>query len=96
MWKTFNCDSFLGSLSKCADTKQIRTAGSQSNIFGFDFDFTCSQMQESNPGQMGEKHERFLWAMLSPLYCDSWRFKLATNARGYNFLSTYPSQRFEL
>ena len=50
----------------CADTQQIRMAGRQSKIFVFDFDFTSSQMQESNPGRLGEKRTRYLCAMPSP------------------------------
>ena len=46
--------------------RAIRTAGSQSKIFEFKFDFTISQMQESNLGQLGEKRECFLCAMPSP------------------------------
>ena len=55
----------FGSFSECADTEQLRKAGSQSKIFGFDFDFTSSQMRESNPGWLGEKRKRFLCAMPS-------------------------------
>ena len=36
-------------------------------FFGFDFNFTSSQMRESNPGRLGEKREHFLCAMPSPV-----------------------------
>ena len=57
---------FIGSFSECADTEQIRITGSQSRIFGFNFDFTSCQMQESNQGRLDEKRERFFCAMPSP------------------------------
>ena len=61
----------LFSLSTSALTpNNLRMSGSQN--LGLILIFTCSQMQESNPGWLGEKHKRYLCAMLPPhkIICD--------------------------
>ena len=54
---------FLIIFPECANTEQFRTAGSWIKIFGLDF---YQLTEESNPGRLGEKRERYLCAMPSP------------------------------
>ena len=53
---------FLIIFPECANTEQFRTASSRIKI-GFDF---YQLTEESNPGRLGEKRERYLCAMPSP------------------------------
>ena len=54
---------------ECANTEQFRTAGSRIKIFGLDF---YQLTEESNPGRLGEKRERYLCAMPSPQEVVGW------------------------
>ena len=65
--KAFNGRFFcFCSFSECADTEQLEWQVLRARYLGSIFDFTSSQMWESNQGWLGEKRERFLCAMPSP------------------------------
>ena len=55
------------SFSECTDTEQILNW--QVLWARWVWFFTSSQMQESNPGRLDEKRERYLCAMPSPHHC---------------------------
>ena len=60
---------FFRSFSECADTKQIlERQVLRARFLGLILNYTSSQSRESNPGQLGEKRERYLCAILSPHY----------------------------
>ena len=60
------CEDFFLILSPSALTlNKFRTAGSQREKDGFYF---FQRSDDSNPGRLGGKHERFLCAMPSPYY----------------------------
>ena len=56
---------FFCSSSECADTEQILERQVLRARFMGSI-FTSSQMQESNPGWLGEKRERYLFEIPSP------------------------------
>ena len=66
--KLLMVDFFVVVLSECGDTEQLEWQVLRARYLGSIFDFTSSQMWESNPGWLGEKRERFLCAMPSPQY----------------------------
>ena len=64
--KAFMVDFCVCSFSECADTEQLEWQVLRARYLGSIFDFTSSQMWESNPGWLGEKRELYLCAMPSP------------------------------